>query len=123
MLYSATAKGGTVVVGDGKVPVPHLKKVYGRSLMAEVLQQTVKETSSQAIAVRLLGNDISGGESSGDGAHGGALLAVPANPLLALAIADWRAENSTSPSTSARLPTSCSPISAMPRIAARSFTT
>jgi len=36
----------------GKVPVPHLKKVYGRSLMAEVLQQTVKETSSQAIADR-----------------------------------------------------------------------
>ncbi len=36
----------------GKVPVPHLKKVYGRSLMAEVLQQTVKETSSKAIADR-----------------------------------------------------------------------
>jgi hypothetical protein len=56
--------------------------------------------SSHAIAVRLLGNDISGGESSGDGGHGGALLAVPANPLLALAIADWRVANSTtSPST------------------------
>ncbi len=36
----------------GKVPVPHLKKVYGRSLMAEVLQETVKETSSKAIADR-----------------------------------------------------------------------
>ena len=31
----------------GKVPVPHLKKMYGRSLMVEVLQETVKETSSQ----------------------------------------------------------------------------
>jgi trigger factor len=36
----------------GKVPVPHLKKVYGRSLMVEVLQETVKETSSKAIADR-----------------------------------------------------------------------
>ena len=30
----------------GKVPVPHLKKVFGRSLMAEVLQEAVKETES-----------------------------------------------------------------------------
>ena len=36
----------------GKVPVPHLKKMYGRSLMAEVLEQTVKETGSKAIADR-----------------------------------------------------------------------
>lgn len=36
----------------GKVPVPHLKKVFGRSLMAEVLQEAVKETSSKAIADR-----------------------------------------------------------------------
>ena len=36
----------------GKVPVAHLKKVFGRSLMAEVLEQTVKETSSKAIADR-----------------------------------------------------------------------
>jgi trigger factor len=33
----------------GKVPVAHLKKVYGRSLMAEVLQQMVEETSQQAL--------------------------------------------------------------------------
>jgi len=36
----------------GKVPVPHLKKVYGRSLMAEVLEQAVKDTSSKAIEER-----------------------------------------------------------------------
>jgi len=36
----------------GKVPVPHLKKVFGRSLMAEVLQEAVKETSSKALAER-----------------------------------------------------------------------
>ena len=36
----------------GKVPVPHLKKVFGRTLMAEVLQEAVKETSSKALADR-----------------------------------------------------------------------
>jgi trigger factor len=36
----------------GKVPVTHLKKVFGRSLMAEVLQQTVEETSRQALTER-----------------------------------------------------------------------
>ncbi|MFX9081480.1 trigger factor family protein, partial [Acinetobacter baumannii] len=29
----------------GKVPLAHLKKLYGRSLMAEVLEQTLNETS------------------------------------------------------------------------------
>ena len=38
----------------GKVPVPHLKKMYGRSLMVEVVQETVKETSNQALADRKL---------------------------------------------------------------------
>jgi trigger factor len=33
----------------GKVPVAHLKKVFGRSLMAEVLEQMVEETSRQAL--------------------------------------------------------------------------
>jgi trigger factor len=36
----------------GKVPVGHLKKLYGRSLMAEVLQQLVEETSRDAIKGR-----------------------------------------------------------------------
>ena len=36
----------------GKVPVPHLKKMYGRSLMVEVLQDTVRETSNKALADR-----------------------------------------------------------------------
>lgn len=36
----------------GKVPVPHLKKVYGKALMAEVLEQAVKDTSAKAIAER-----------------------------------------------------------------------
>jgi hypothetical protein len=44
--------------------------------------------TARATAVRLLGNDVSGGRSEG-GPSSGALLAVPASPLLTLAIADW----------------------------------
>ena len=36
----------------GKVPLAHLKKLYGRSLMAEVLEQTLNETSQKAVADR-----------------------------------------------------------------------
>lgn len=36
----------------GKVPLAHIKKLYGRSLMAEVVEQTVRETSSKAITDR-----------------------------------------------------------------------
>jgi trigger factor len=36
----------------GKVPVAHLKKLFGRSMMAEVVQQAVEETSRKAISDR-----------------------------------------------------------------------
>jgi trigger factor len=36
----------------GKVPVAHIKKLYGRSLMAETIEQTVQETSRKAIEER-----------------------------------------------------------------------
>lgn len=36
----------------GKVPEAHIRKVYGRSLMSEVVEQTIKETSEKAIADR-----------------------------------------------------------------------
>ena len=36
----------------GKVPLAHIKKLYGRSVMAEVLEQTVRESSSKAITDR-----------------------------------------------------------------------
>ena len=36
----------------GKVPVSHIKKVYGRSLMVEVMQATVEETSRKAVTDR-----------------------------------------------------------------------
>jgi hypothetical protein len=48
LLYSATAKGGTVVVGDGKVPVPHLASHPGLILAptdftAEMLRPLAKQ--------------------------------------------------------------------------------
>jgi len=36
----------------GKVPVEHLRRLYGRSITTEVLQQTISETSQQALAER-----------------------------------------------------------------------
>ena len=33
----------------GKVPSAHIKKLYGRSIMGEVLQETLDETSRQAL--------------------------------------------------------------------------
>jgi hypothetical protein len=55
-----------------------------------------------ASAIRLVGHEIAGGESVSDASQRGALLALPVNPFLSLAIADWRstcgvdAERSTS---------------------------
>ena len=36
----------------GKVPIAHIKKLYGRSVMAEVVQQAVEETSRKAVEER-----------------------------------------------------------------------
>ncbi len=36
----------------GKVPISHIKKVFGRSVMNDVLQETIRETSTQAIKDR-----------------------------------------------------------------------
>jgi trigger factor len=36
----------------GKVPPAHIKKVFGRSLMSEVLEETIRETSNKAIQDR-----------------------------------------------------------------------
>ena len=36
----------------GKVPVPHLKKMYGKALMQEVLEQAVTDTSAKVIKER-----------------------------------------------------------------------
>ncbi len=55
---------------------------------------------ARSTAVRLLGNNISAGESSG-GDHGGALLALPANPLLSLALAGWDSDSIAGATSSA----------------------
>src|SRR6202162_3437189 len=36
----------------GKVPVSHLKKVYGRSVMAETIDQAIRDTNSQIFTER-----------------------------------------------------------------------
>ena len=36
----------------GKVPVSHLKKVYGRSVMAETIDQTIRDTNAQIFTER-----------------------------------------------------------------------
>src|SRR5215469_7673286 len=36
----------------GKVPVSHLKNVYGRSVMAETIDQTIRDTNSQIFSER-----------------------------------------------------------------------
>lgn len=36
----------------GKVPIAHIKKIYGRSVMSDVLQETIRETSNKAISDR-----------------------------------------------------------------------
>src|SRR6201991_265223 len=36
----------------GKVPVAHLKKVYGRSVMAEAIDQTIRDTNTQIFTER-----------------------------------------------------------------------
>src|SRR5476651_1291723 len=37
---------------SGKVPVAHLKRMYGRSAMAEVIEATVRDTNNQVVSER-----------------------------------------------------------------------
>ena len=46
---------GTVRINGfrpGKVPVAHLKRMYGRSAMAEVIEATVRDTNNQIVSER-----------------------------------------------------------------------
>ncbi|HEY0409386.1 MAG TPA: hypothetical protein VGE42_03870 [Candidatus Dormibacteraeota bacterium] len=59
--------------------------------------------SAHATAIRLLGNDVAAGKAlsgSGEDKDAGALLAIPANPLLELALADWEEHTSGHASSS-----------------------
>jgi hypothetical protein len=46
---------------------------------------------SGATGLRVVGQTLSGGSSSSTGTQSGQLIAAPANPLMALAVADWMA--------------------------------
>ena len=48
---SRTRSASTAFV-PGKVPVSHLKKVYGRSVMAETIDQTIRDTNTQIFTER-----------------------------------------------------------------------
>src|SRR6195952_3787713 len=45
-------KGRINGVRPGKVPVSHLKKVYGRSVMAETVEQTIRDTNTKIFTER-----------------------------------------------------------------------
>lgn len=53
-----------------------------------------------ATALRILGHDVAAGSASGTGSNSGDLLALPANPLLSLGIADWMASAAAGQSSS-----------------------
>ena len=55
---------------------------------------------SNATALRVLGHDITAGHLSGNNSGSNALIALPANPLLSLAIADWMANSQTADGSS-----------------------
>jgi hypothetical protein len=60
-------------------------------------------SQSGATALRVLGQPLSGGSSSSTSANSGNLIALPANPLMALAVANWMtAADSSGGSSSAR---------------------
>jgi hypothetical protein len=48
-------------------------------------------SQSGATGLRVVGQTLSGGSSSSTGTQSGQLIAAPANPLMALAVADWMA--------------------------------
>ncbi|WP_428646201.1 trigger factor [Roseibium sp.] len=52
--YMADLKGKANIKGfrPGKVPLAHLKKMYGRQAMAEILSNTIQETTQKAVEER-----------------------------------------------------------------------
>jgi hypothetical protein len=82
-------------VGHGVAPASHST---GNGLSLNPLDTCISCTSAtagrgasvgQSHALRLLGNDLSAGQASSNGGNAGALIALPANPILGLALADW----------------------------------
>jgi hypothetical protein len=93
--HPAAASPAVTVVPVGLAPAGH---ATANGLRLNPLDTCISCTDATAgpgasqgdsHALRLLGNDLSAGQASSNGATSGALLAIPANPLLGLALADW----------------------------------
>jgi hypothetical protein len=92
-----TRQGTPHDTASGFTPAPP-SFATANSINAAIIDTCISCTSAgagnnsakaKATAIRLLGNNIQGGEGSGTSKNAGALLAIPANPLLYLALADW----------------------------------
>jgi hypothetical protein len=94
--------GGATVASAGVTPLTGSAPASHGSASAvnlEVLATCISCTSAEAgthrpqgrsAALRVLGREISGGESVSNASQKGALVALPDNPLLNVAIAHWR---------------------------------
>ena len=107
----------------GKVPVSHLKKVYGRSVMAETIDQTIRDTNTQIFTERGFRlatepkitmpteakevEDILSGKS--DLTYTVSIEVVPA-----IALADFKSFTVEKPVVEVATPTSTRPSSASP---------
>ena len=56
--------------------------------------------SASATGLRLLGHDLAAGSADGHGSQGAALVSLPLNPLLDLALAGWSASADSGPAAS-----------------------
>jgi hypothetical protein len=99
---AALVLGGGTVAAAGVTPLTGSAPASHGSASAvdlEALKTCISCTTSEAgthrpqgrsSAIRLLGREISGGDSVSNASQKGALVALPVNPLLNVAIAHWR---------------------------------
>jgi len=112
----------------GKVPVSHLKKVYGRSVMAETIDQTIRDTNSQLFTDRGFRlatepkvtmpteekevEELLSGKS--DLTYTVAIEVVPPIPLADFKSFKVEKPVAKSPTSKSRMPSSASPIRTRP---------
>lgn len=103
-----TRTSGTTSTG-GTTPSTLTGSASSQVVSAPPLQTCVSCTSGSAgqnsaqgnaTALEILGTTVEGGGSSGNGSNSGALLAVPANPLLTASILDWASQTQAGSSQS-----------------------
>jgi hypothetical protein len=99
-LFPASHPAAVVPVHASAAPAGHAPASHatGNGLKLNPLDTCISCTNADAAsgassgtshALRLLGNDLSAGQATSNGANSGALLALPLNPILGLALADW----------------------------------